>query len=282
MSLRGSVAVIGIGETVHRRNWPGRTSWSLMAEASIIAIQDAGIRKEDIDGVVTPGATFYPAPFAEWLGINPKHFASATANMGGSVACGLLTAAALIDAGVCDYVLGAYGSARDEGISEESRLGPSWDSEFGSPYGPTVAANNSYGWAYTRHMFEYGTHEDALWHMCVNQRYNSMNNPRAAFRAAGLITMEDVGNSRYVNYPLHLLESVMPAAGGAAYIVTSVERAKATRKPVYVIGIGFSQGAATAWVNPRLVLSPTLIAAQDAYRMAGMSYQDVQFAEFYD
>ena len=263
--------------------------WGIMAEAGTAAIADAGIRKEDIDGVMTFGVP--PAAIAEWLGVKPRHFCSATQNAGSSSACALITASALIDAGVCNYVLGMFGGQRDAaisnvpgtaGMSHEEARGTSPDGEFSGIYGPTVAANNPYGWLYTRHMFEYGTHENALWHMAVNQRYNCMNNPRSAFRAAGLLTMDDVGNSRFINYPLHILESVMPTAGAAAYIVTSAERAKATRKPAYILGIGFNQGSATAWVNPRLTISPTLIAAQDAYRMAGMSWQDIQFAEFYD
>jgi len=265
--------------------------WGIMAEAVTMAIADAGIRKEDIDGVMTFGAVVYPAPIAEWLGIKPRHLSSTIENMGSSSGNALMTAAALIDAGVCKYVLGVFGGQRDAalsnvpgtaGMSHLDRMGPSVDSEFAMPYGPTVAANNSYGWMYTRHMHEYGTNEGALWNMSVNQRYNTMNNPRSAFRAAGTITLDDVKNSRYINYPLHILESVMPVAGAAAYIVTSADLAKASRKPVYILGIGFNQGSATAWINPQHTTTPTKIAARDAYRMAGVSWRDIQFTEFYD
>ena len=51
MELRGKAAVVGIGETPHRRVWPGRTMWGLCAEAAAEAIKDAGLTREDIENV---------------------------------------------------------------------------------------------------------------------------------------------------------------------------------------------------------------------------------------
>ena len=97
------------------------------------------------------------------------------------------------------------------------------------------------------------------------------------------ITVEDVLNSRYVNYPLHLLECVMPSAGGIAYIVTTAERARSLRKPpVYLMGAGVSQGYENSWMTPEVTETPVKYSAPAAYRMAGYGPKDVQFAEFYD
>jgi len=52
MTLRGKAAIVGIGEVPTRRDYPGRTTASLMTEASAMALQDAGIRKEDVDGLI--------------------------------------------------------------------------------------------------------------------------------------------------------------------------------------------------------------------------------------
>ena len=70
MSLRGKAAIVGIGETPHKRSWPGRSALGLCAEVAAEAIGDAGLRREDIDGLITFGGV-YPARMAEYIGIRP-------------------------------------------------------------------------------------------------------------------------------------------------------------------------------------------------------------------
>ncbi len=77
MSLKGKACIVGIGETAHRRNWPGRTERGLCAEAAAMAIADAGLRREDIDGIITFGGPTYPGSMAEYIGIRPTHYAAA-------------------------------------------------------------------------------------------------------------------------------------------------------------------------------------------------------------
>jgi len=70
MTLRGKAAIVGIGEVPTRRTYPGRTTYSLCAEATRLAITDAGLRKEDIDGLVTRGSDISPMDLAEYLGLH--------------------------------------------------------------------------------------------------------------------------------------------------------------------------------------------------------------------
>src|SRR5205085_9965624 len=70
MTLRRQAAIIGIGELPTRRTYPGRTTYSLCAEATRLAITDAGLRKEDIDGLVTRGSDISPMDLAEYLGLS--------------------------------------------------------------------------------------------------------------------------------------------------------------------------------------------------------------------
>ena len=51
-SLRGAAAIVGIGELKPERTRPGRDAMSLLAEAAYLAIQDAGLTKADIDGMI--------------------------------------------------------------------------------------------------------------------------------------------------------------------------------------------------------------------------------------
>jgi acetyl-CoA acetyltransferase len=130
-------------------------------------------------------------------------------------------------------------------------------------------------------MYKYGTKPEQLARIAVNQRFNALKNPLAALRSP--LTVDDVLASRYVNEPLHLLECVMPAAGGIAFIVTTAERARGLKQPpVYLLGAGVAQGNENSWVTPDVCVTPTAYSAPAAYRMAGYGPQDMQFAEFYD
>ena len=71
MSLRGKAAIVGFGELPTRRVYPGRSTNSLLAEAAKIAIADAGLRKEQIDGLITRAAEVDVMQFAEYIGLRP-------------------------------------------------------------------------------------------------------------------------------------------------------------------------------------------------------------------
>lgn len=283
MSLRGKAAIVGIGETAHRRSWPGRSEMGLTAEAAAEAIADAGLRREDIDGLITRGGVF-STRLAEYMGLRPKNFAL-SADLRGATSGGALTIASLIvTEGIADYVLFAAGGARDPDNPQSARV-PNrevgYATEWFNPYGPAAGANTFYGLLYTRHMYQYGTKPEQMAQVAVNQRFNAAKNPLAAMRDP--ITVEDVMNSRYINYPLHILETVMPVAGAISFIVTTAERAKTLRKPpVYLLGAGISQDFDNHYFNPDITVTPTVYSAPKAYAMAGYGPRDMQFAEFYD
>jgi len=284
MNLRGKAAIVGIGETVHRRSWPNRSSLGLAAEVAAEAILDAGLRREDIDGMITVSTSFLPQRVAEYIGVRPTSFASAVGMNGATSGAALTIAAAIVDAGIANYILFVNGNARDPENPESFaplQARPDFASEFIAPYGPAVAANTNYGLLYSRHMHQYGTKPEQLARIAVNQRFNAAKNPLAALQDP--ITVDDVLNSRYVNAPLHLLECVMPSAGGIAFIVTTAERARTLRRPpVFLLGAGVAQGYENSWLTPDFCQTATAFSAPAAYRMAGYGPKDFEFAEFYD
>jgi acetyl-CoA acetyltransferase len=283
MSLRGKAAIVGIGETPHKRAWPGRSAMGLCAEVAAEAIKDAGLRREDIDGLITMGG-IYPARMAEYIGIRPTNFAVSAGFMGSTSGVALTIAAAMVSEGIANHVLFVAGGARDPDQPQMGggfRMEPGFQSEWFTPYGPAAGANTYYGLLYTRHMYQYGTTPEQMAQVAVNQRFNAGKNPLAAMREP--ITIDDVLNSRYINYPLHMLETVMPVAGAIAYIVTTAERARTLPKPpVYVLGAGVSQGYDNHWYMPDMTYTPTIYSAPKAYAMAGYGPKEMQFANFYD
>ena len=285
MSLRGKAAIVGIGEVPTRRIHEGRTMYGLCAEAAGMAIKDAGLKKEDIDGLVTDGVAL-PPNMAEYFGIKPN-FATGVSMQGASGATATMVAASAINSGICKTALVVMGNSREDADragrpAGRGASGPSIRSEWEEPSGMAPGANTGYGLIYRRHIHEYGTTEEQLAKMAADQRFNALENENAVFHGQP-ITKEDVMNSRYINEPIKLLESVMPCDGAAALIITSPERAKTLRnKPAYVLGVGLKQGEANIWQRDRFTETPAVDSVRKALEMAGYSPGDIEFAEFYD
>lgn len=118
MSLKGKAAIVGFGATKPQRHAPGVTVSGIMAQAAAQAIEDAGLRREDIDGLLTHAAGValdnWASVFAEYMHLQPD-MASTPGIMGANGAGMVWRAAAAIDAGLCNYVLCVGGSAEEVG-----------------------------------------------------------------------------------------------------------------------------------------------------------------------
>ena len=285
MTLRGRAAIVGIGEVPTRRVHEGRSLYGFCAEAAAMAIRDAGLTKDDIDGLVTDGVAAPPIT-AEYIGIKPN-FATGVTMQGASGATATMVAASAINSGICNTVLVVMGNSREDAAREgrvagRGTTGPSVRSEWEEAYGMAPGANTGYGLIYRRHMHEFGTTEEQLAKMASDQRYNALDNENAVFNGQPAST-EDVLNSRYINEPLKLLESVMPCDGAAALVITSPDRAKSLKnKPAYILGVGLQQGEANIWQRDNFTETPTVESAKRALAMAGYQPSDMEFAEFYD
>ena len=283
MSLRGETAIVGIGEIPTQRTYPGRTTYSLCTEATRLAIADAGLRKADIDGLITRGSDISPMDLAEYMGLHVS-FCEGITQHGSSGAHSVALAASVITAGLANTVLCVLGGTRDPSVAISQGLPPASKlTEFEVPYGPVAGMNGPYGLMKQRHMYEYGTTQEQFAKMAVNQRFNALKNPNAVFKDQP-ITVDDVLNSRFVNEPLHLLESVMPCGGAAACIVTTAERAKSLpNPPVYILGA--AAGVTDHDIlsqSPDITTTPVVTSARKAYEMAGYGPKDMEYAQFYD
>ncbi|HWO93312.1 MAG TPA: thiolase family protein [Dehalococcoidia bacterium] len=283
MSLRGKAAIVGIGELPTRRHYPGRSMEGLCAEVARVAIEDAGLAKADIDGLIVEGGGVPPANIAEYIGIRPV-FSTGVTMFGASGATSVALAAAAINAGMCTNCLIVMGAARDPELGMGGMRGAfgGIGAEFEMPFGPAAGAGTGYALMYRRHIHEFGTKPEQMAKLAADQRFNALQNPNAVFQGQP-ITVDDVLSSRYINEPLHILECVMPTAGAGALILTSEERAKSfPNRPVYVLGAGIEQANAQIWQTQRITVTPARVSARRAFEMAGYSPKDIQFAEFYD
>jgi acetyl-CoA acetyltransferase len=282
VSLSDKVAVVGVGTTAQGR-LPGRSSLDLGLAAFRLAIEDAGLTKSDIDGLLTmPGTTspegsLHYLRFGEAAGIDPRYTASLT--MGGGTAGALLHMAAMaIDAGMATTVACVFGDAAK---SEGSRFSRSSGTEIGwGLWGMMGAAANS-ALAAERHMHEFGTTSRQLAEVAVACRLHASLNPAAVMRAP--ITIEDHQASRLIVRPLRLLDCCLISDGGVCFIVTGTDRAKDLRKPPVLVS-GMGQAYTTRNLeNPDWWYVPHQKSAlKDAFAMAGCGPRDVDVAQLYD
>jgi acetyl-CoA C-acetyltransferase len=284
MSLRGQTAIVGYGELQNTRTNPtGKTIMGHLADAAYAALNDAGIRKEEVDGLIAeppfgrPGLGF-AFDLAEYLGIRPNYATALNENAATFIA----TAAAAIHAGYGDTFLcingGITGGPFTPGPTDAI------DSQFVDPYGPVVAANGWYAQIARRHAYEYGTTDAQRAKVAADQRFNTQGNENSVFNGQPA-SQEDILNSRLVADPLRLLECVMPCTGAAATIVMSAEKAKALKNPpVYILGAGQHNWRAehgVDWVRP-ITTSPATVGARRAFEMAGVGPKDMDMAQIYD
>ncbi len=283
MSLKGRAAIVAAHEH-GTRYAPDKTPLQLQAECAKAALAEAGLTKDDVDGLLTAGAGTMPLlTLAEYLNIRPR-FLDSTSVGGSSFVFHVGHAAAAIAAGLCQVALITYGS---NSRSQHIPIGtggfggavatPIPDS-FEVPYGLTTIG--AYALVAQRHMHQYGTTSAQLAEIAVATRRHASLNPHALFQEP--ITIDDVLNSRLISSPLHLYDCCVISDGGGAVVVTSPERARDLRKPpVFVLGYGEACAhTGLGWEDLTFVAAKQSGAA--AFHMAGVTHKDIDMAMIYD
>ncbi|MBM3139462.1 MAG: thiolase family protein [Chloroflexi bacterium] len=282
MTLRGAVALIGIGEVKPERRMDGRTALGLAAQAARECIADSGLRKDEVDGLITEIPTGNPTVLADYLGIRPV-YSTGVQMMGASGATSIATAAAAIHAGLASNVLCVVGGPAPGGEHGGGPGAPDYRrQQFDAPYGPVVAANGGYALIAQRYKYEFGTTDEQRAAVAVQQRFNALANPAAVFYGQP-ITKDDVLNSRVVADPLRLLECVMPVGGAAAVIVSAADRARySPHPPVYLLGAGMCVDHDAIPYAPTMTTSPVAVSARRAFAMAELGPRDMDMLSIYD
>jgi acetyl-CoA acetyltransferase len=280
MTLRMSAAIVGAAETEVVGVIPDKSAIQLHAEAAFNALADAGLAKDDVDGVLCAGQS--PVQVAEYLGITPT-YVDGTSVGGCSYMLHVRHAAAAIKAGLCSVALITHGeSGRSrQGMSGWGRAPQNLGAQFEDPYG-VAGPPTRFTLPILRHMHEFGTTHEQLATVAVATRRWAEKNPRAMMREP--ITVQDVLNSRMIAYPVHLLECCLVTDGGGALVVVSAERAKDfPKKPVYVLGTGEStEHSMISMMHDYTESRAFKVSGQLAFREAQVKHADIDHAMFYD
>ena len=284
-SLRGKVAIVGAADTEVGKV-PQYGATALCVEAARCALDDAGITKDQIDGLVTCNSMAEPHMYhaeaiAEYLQIFPRYCVTAAAG-GGTTFSVLHNAAAAIASGVCDTVLISMADSLRSGLSREQATtlqSSAGHPQFEIPYGATVPAY--YALIANAHMDAYGTTPEQLAAVAVSARKHAALNDNAQMQE--IISVDDVLGSRMIADPLHLLDCSLVSDGGAAVILTSADRASDfPQQPVYVLGAGEGHGHEHISQAQSLTTSAAVESGRRAFEMAGLGPGDIDVAEIYD
>ena len=283
-SLNGKAAVTGIGETEYTRG-ADKSAIGLMLEASMKAVQDAGIETGDIDGIIP----YALGPVAEevmvGLGLEDVRFSAQTPMGGASAVAALQCATAVIAAGLCRNVLVVLGrrSASESRVASRLALMPQFRQvgEFENPIG-AIAPAQLYAPMARRHMETYGTNADQFAEVAVTMREHALLNDNAIMKKP--MTVEDHHASRMISDPFRLFDCCLESDGATAVIVSSMDQARDTRKPITILGVaeGHPESPSTITQRQDMLTLGLAKAAPRAFGMAGVAHKDIDVAEIYD
>ena len=291
-TLKDEAAIVGIGQTEFSKN-SGRSELQLASEAVKAALDDAGLKPGDVDGMTTFTLdTSDEIEVARAVGIADLTFFNRIPHGGGAAVGVVQQAAMAVATGVAEVVVcyralngrsGArYSSGVGEGIVTADLIHWSWYMPFG------LMTPTSWVAMFTqRYMHEYGCTSLDLAEVAVSTRRHAVNNPDAFFYQQPLTT-EEHQSSRYIAAPLRLYDCCQETDGGTACVITSPERARDLKQPAALIrgaaqAAGADQESMTSFYRDNIACLPEMdLVAQQVYRQSGLSPADVDAAVIYD
>lgn len=285
MSNFPRVAVAGVGTTTQARRLEGVGTLAACLEAARIALDDAGMTFDDIDGIAGrwpgPGGTVFHPGSLDWgsmLGI-PLRWVSDTYPQGIPAA---LEAAAAIEAGLATNVLVLGGQASElAGGSVASYTRP--DNEFVATWGAFTAAQ--FALVAQRYLHTYGVDWERIARVAVTIRNHGHANPEAVMYGRGPYTLDDVMAAPRIAEPFGRLDLCLANEGAAAMVITSESRARDLDRPVVRIVGGGCEWYRQQYVQPSRYEEIGMIgqdAARRAYASSGLTAADLDVLQVYD
>ena len=293
-NISNKAAIVGLGATEFSKN-SGRTELRLAMEATLAALEDAGIDPSEVDGFSSYSVDKVPEyEIARLLGCKDVKFFSQIPHGGGAACAPIMHAAMAVATGVAKTVVvyramnerswyrfgtGSYGFA-DTPIFENVNYGWYMPHGFHTPAAWV-------GMFAQRYMHTYGATSEDFGRVAVAVRDFAATNPNAFFYEKP-ITLEDHQNSRWICEPLHLLDCCQESDGAVAMVITSADRAKDLKqKPVMIKagsqGIADGQQIMTSYYREDITGLPEMgVVARELYRQSGLTPDDIQTAVIYD
>ncbi len=301
--LERKAVISGAGQSdVGRRLM--RDGLDLTLDACVDAIEDAGLTRDDIDGLCTyPGPMDTPPGFsgAGAVAVQDALRLNLDWHTGGLEMPGqlgsVITACAAVAAGYANHVLcfrsvfegtaqaraggGRAGVTAGGGGSGGGGFRAPGFMQWTLPFGAPSAANWIAMMA-QRHFHEFGTTREQLAQIALNARKNAELNPKAIYRDP--MSMDDYMSARMITTPFCLYDCDVPADGANAVIVSRADAAPDLRKPpLHVEAIGSALHGRPSWDQwDDLTTMALRDSASMMWSRTDLKPDDVDVAELYD
>jgi len=289
-TLRGKVAITGVGETTYfKRGQAPDAEFKLALQAILNAAKDAGIDPREIDGFASySNDRNDPTRLAAALGIPELRFSNMLWGGGGGGGAGAVgNAAAAVATGMADCVVvfralaqGQFGRF-GQGRATAYVMG---EAAMTAPYG-LMSPAQMFAMKVMRFMHDHGIKQEALRALSLASYYHAQKNPRAIMYGRPL-SEEDYDDSRWIVEPFRLYDCCQENDGAAALIIVSAERARdLPQKPAYLLASAQgSEYRAGAGVHnaPTYASSSFTLMAPRLYEMAKVGPGDVDVVQSYE
>ena len=279
------VAIVGVGDVNYprlyrERNLPyPRDAYALGVEALKNALNDCGLSKDDLDGVICVRDIKQYEQFCYRIGVDKLRLVNGLESSGRQSGVAVQYAAMAIQTGMAKTVAVVYANNGRTAKYNYGSTGVGGD-PFGILHGMTspgaqVAA------MYSRYRHLYGCSEEALAKVAISQRYHASLNPNAIFQDP--IDTEQYLNARYITEPFRLYDYCLINDGAVALILTSVERAKDLKKPVVEILSSEACGDMKAmYMKEDFFYGALQQVSNTLYERSGLGVKDMDTIQIYD
>ncbi len=276
--------IIGAGLTPFGRLEPAGTL-DLMSHAAAAALDDAGLERGDIDGLLTGYSTTLPhlmlsTRFAEHFGLQPAY--AHGVQVGGATGLAMVDLARrLVQAGAAKRILVVAGEnrlsgqTRDQTIQTLAQVG---DPDHEVPNGAAVPAY--YALLASRYLAETGCSEEDMAALSVLMRRHAIGYPGAHLTKP--ITVDDVMASKPIASPLKQLDCCPISDGAAAVVVSRPDAAPGTAPQVGLTGGGQAHTHQHVSMAPEPINLGAMQSSRAALAEAGRRIEEMELLGIYD
>lgn len=289
-TLRGRVAIVGIGETeYYKHSQSPDAEFKLALKAVLAACKDAQMDPREIDGWASySNDRSDPSRLAAALGTRQMRSTTMQWGGGGGGNCAAVAnGASAVASGLADCVVVFRSLAQGQfGRFGKAPTAPTitGDMAFAAPYG-VLSPGQKFAMKAMRFMHDHGVKQDALRAIAMASYHHAQSNPRAVMYGKPLDEAK-YDASRWIVEPFHLFDCCMENDGAAAIIMVPAERAKDfPNKPVYILGAASGSDyrcAAQPHNTPNYASASFATVAPNLYNMAGVRPKDVGVVQSYE
>jgi acetyl-CoA acetyltransferase len=287
-TIKDRTAIVGIGQTSFGRGVED-TELSLACQAISAAIDDAGVKPADVDGLVMYSMeNGREVEVARNVGFGDiTHFGEI--GYGGGAGCGTVGHAAMaVATGQCEVAVAWRARKRSaKGSRPWAQVGQrlSGATQWTRPFG-LLRPVDEIAMLARRYMHEFGATRDHFANVALAFRKHANRNPNATMYEKKL-TREQYLAARWISEPLCLFDNCLETDGALAVVIVPAERAKDLKAPpVYIHSFAQSiprqHQVMTNYFCDDPLIGPSYACARLLWRGSDFQPKDVRVAQLYD